>query len=301
MIVMASTPPDPAAPAARSFPRARRGTYPGLTRRREGRWRGAFFFVQVADPQFGMFDSDRSWEKEAALFNRAVAAINCLQPRFAIIGGDMVNQPPPNPGHAAEVAEFQRLALRIDPSIPLLCLCGNHDVGNRPTPEALAAYRAEFGDDWFAFWGGGIRCLILNTNLYWDPTGAPEEQERQEAWFARELAAAKEAGAKQIFVFQHHPWFLTQPDEPDGYFTIPRVRREPALALMRQAGVRAVFAGHYHRNAYGRDGELEMITTSAVGQPLGNDPSGFRIVKVYEDRIEHAYYGLDAAPKAVSL
>ncbi len=41
--------------------------------------------------------------------------------------------------------------------------------------------------------------------------------------------------------------------------------------------VRAVFAGHYHRNSYGTLGKMEMITTSAVGRPLGVDPSGFRV------------------------
>jgi hypothetical protein len=44
-----------------------------------------------------------------------------------------------------------------------------------------------------------------------------------------------------------------------------------------------------------------MITTSAVGQPLGSDPSGLRVVKVFEERIEHAYYGLDEVPDSVSL
>jgi len=143
--------------------------------------------------------------------------------------------------------------------------------------------------------------VVLNSNLYWDPTGAPEEQARQEAWFARKLRSARHAGAAQILVFQHHSWFLEQSDEPDQYFTIPLVRRKPALSLMRRAGVRASFAGHYHRNAHGWDDGLEMITTSAVGQPLGDDPSGFRIVKVFEDRIEHAYCGLDEVPEAVSL
>ena len=280
---------------------ARRGTYPGLNRKREGRWKGPFFFIQIADPQFGMFDNDQSWEKETELFSRAVGAINRLKPRFVIMGGDMVNQEAGRPAHAAEVEEYQRIARRIDPAIPLLCISGNHDVGNRPTPAALAAYRREFGDDRFTFWAGGVCGLALNSNLYWDPTGAPGEQARQEAWLARALQVAREAGAKQILVFQHHPWFLTKPDDLDDYFTIPRVRREPALALMRRAGVRAVFAGHYHRNAYGRDGDLEMITTSAIGQPLGNDPSGFRIVQVFEDRIEHAYYSLDEVPPVVLL
>ena len=232
VLAAASTLTAAAPLAAPPFPRARRGTYPGLNRKREGRWRGPFFFIQVTDPQFGMYDSDQ---------------------------------------------------------------------GNRPTPAALAAYRREFGDDRFTFWAGGVCGLALNSNLYWDPTGAPGEQARQEAWLARALQVAREAGAKQILVFQHHPWFLTKPDEPDDYFTIPRARRDPALALMRAAGVRAVFAGHYHRNAHGWDGDLEMITTSAVGKPLGNDPSGFRIVQVYEDRIEHAYYGLDEVPPIVRL
>jgi 3',5'-cyclic AMP phosphodiesterase CpdA len=290
-----------ARPASLPFPRARRGTYPGLTRKREGLWHGPFFFIQITDTQFGMYANNESWEKETELFTRAVEAINRLKPRFVLMSGDMVNQEVGGPAHDAQVAEYQRIARRIDPAIPLLYVCGNHDVGNRPTPASLAAYRKEFGDDRFTFWAGGVCGLVLNSNLYWDSTGAPQAQARQEAWFARELEAARAAGAKQILVFSHHSWFLEKPDEPDQYFTIPRVRRDPALALMREAGVRAVFAGHYHRNAHGWDGELEMITTSAVGQPLGSDPSGLRIVKVFEVRIELEYYGLDEVPEAVSL
>jgi 3',5'-cyclic AMP phosphodiesterase CpdA len=282
-------------------PQPRLGAFPCLTRRREGSWRGPFFFVQIADTQLGMIESNEGWDQETDLFERAVVAINRLRPRFVIMSGDMVNQPVGGPAHAAQAAEFQRIARGIDPAIPLLSVCGNHDLGNCPTPEALAAYRQEFGDDKYSFWVGGVCGVVLNSNLYWDPSGAPKEQARQKAWFAQRLKAAREAGAKQLLVFQHHSWFLEKPDEPDQYFTIPRVRRDPALALMREAGVRATFAGHYHRNAHGWDGDLEMITTSAVGQPLGSDPSGLRVVKVFEDRIEHAYYGLDDVPDSVSL
>lgn len=283
------------------FPGARDRGFPGLDAAREGRWHGPFFFAQLADTQFGMFDKDERWEKETELFNRAVDAINRLRPRFVIICGDLVNQAPGGRFHGPQVQEFQRIARRIDPRIPLVCVCGNHDVANRPTPATLATYRREFGDDWFSFQVGGTYGIVLNSSLYSDPTGAPEEQARQEAWFAAELERAKSSGAKHIFVFQHHPWFLAKPDDADQYFTIPQVRRAPALALMRKAGVRAVFAGHYHRNAYGKDGEMEMITTSAVGKPLGKDPSGFRIVKVFEDRIEHRYHGLEELPEKVEL
>jgi serine/threonine-protein phosphatase CPPED1 len=285
----------------RPFITARDGVYPGLTREREGQWRGPFFFIQLADTQFGMFNADQSWEQETDLFTRAVMHINRLKPRFAIVCGDLVNQPPPGPAFVPQVREFQRIARQVDPAIPLVCVCGNHDVGNRPTPASLAAYRKEFGDDRFSFWAGGVCCIVLNSSLYSDPSAAPEEQERQHAWLRDELAAARRAGPKHLLVFQHHPWFLAKPDDPDQYFTIPRVRRGPALELLREAGVRAVFAGHYHRNAHGADGPMEMVTTGPVGKPLGKDPSGLRIVKVYADRLEHAYHGLDSVPQTVEL
>ncbi|GAH76052.1 unnamed protein product, partial [marine sediment metagenome] len=39
--------------------------------------------------------------------------------------------------------------------------------------------------------------------------------------------------------------------------------------------------------------------TSAVGKPLGDAPSGLRIVKVFTDSIEHIYYGLDEIPDSI--
>lgn len=285
----------------RDMGRAHDHVYPGLDREHEGQWKGPFFFIQLADTQFGMFNMDQSWERETELFSRTVEHINRLKPRFAIVCGDLVNQGPGGKSNPEQVREFQRIAARVDPAIPLVCVCGNHDVGNRPTAATLASYRREFGDDWFTFWVGGVCNLVLNSSLYSDPTGAPAEQEKQDAWLRATLETARRDNPRHMLLFQHHSWFLERPDEPDQYFNIPRVRRDPALALLRQAGVRAVFAGHYHRNAWGKDGNMEMVTTGPVGKPLGKDPSGLRIVKVYEDRIEHAYYGLDEVPRSVNL
>ncbi len=78
--------------------------------------------------------------------------------------------------------------------------------------------------------------------------------------------------------------------------TRPRSRAS-SLEIFQRAGVRAVFAGHYHRNAHGWAGELEMITTGPVGMPLGDDPSGFRIVRVGPHGLDHAYFGLESVPE----
>ena len=45
-----------------------------------------------------------------------------------------------------------------------------------------------------------------------------------------------------------------------------------------------------------RDGELEMVTTGPVGRPLGEDDSGFRLVQVRPEGIEHEYVSLGRIP-----
>ena len=54
--------------------------------------------------------------------------------------------PPGNPiGNifSLQEADFMKCYSRLDPSIPLVCVCGNHDIGNRPTVETIEGYRQE--------------------------------------------------------------------------------------------------------------------------------------------------------------
>lgn len=61
------------------------------------------------------------------------------------------------------------------------------------------------------------------------------------------------------------------------------------LEKLREAGVKYIFCGHYHKNAGGCYKDLQLVITSAIGAPLGNDPSGYRIVNVNEELIQHEY------------
>lgn len=61
------------------------------------------------------------------------------------------------------------------------------------------------------------------------------------------------------------------------------------------------YLGHWHRNSYGKYKNMEMVTTSALGMPLGSDLEGLRIVKVFHDSISHTYYPLDQVPKECNL
>ena len=65
--------------------------------------------------------------------------------------------------------------------------------------------------------------------------------------------------------------------------------------------MKQLFSGHYHRNAEAKDGALQNITTGAVGKPLGGSKSGFRVVIVRDDAIEHRFYELGELPAQIEL
>ncbi len=105
--------------------------------------------------------------------------------------------------------------------------------------------------------------------------------QRSRRMAGRTLQQAKSDPQRQILVFQHVPYFLKSADEKDQYFNIPQPARRKYLDLLESAGVRYVYAGHYHRNAIAKDGPLTETVTGAVGMPLGGSLSGFRVVTVH--------------------
>jgi 3',5'-cyclic AMP phosphodiesterase CpdA len=256
-------------------------------------WSGEpFSFIQMSDPQFGMFTENKGFEHETANFEFAIAAANWLHPKFVVVTGDLINQA----GNAAQAAEYHRVAGRLDPAIKLYSIPGNHDVGNEPTSASLAAYREGFGPDYYTFRVGDFAGFVLNSSLIAAPGKVQDEAAKQEAWLSAELEKAHKEGAKRLVIFQHHPWFLAEAGEADQYFNIPKATRMRYLELFRKYGVTHVFAGHYHRNAEARASGLEMITTGPVGKPLGGARSGMRIAKVTDEGIEQKYYDFGDLP-----
>lgn len=289
--------------------RARNRSYEGLTKETEGQWKGPFFFIQAADTQFGMIESylekkpNPRWDKEIALTEKAVEAVNRMEPkpRFFVVCGDLVDAMPGDQLKPAQEADYKRVFSRMSSEVPLVCVCGNHDIGNQPTPASVGAYKNSFGDDYFAFWCGGVMCIVLNSQFYEDPSMVQELALEQDVWLDQQLAEAQQTDAKYVVVFQHIPWFLRRFDEEKEFFNIVLELRLRMLEKFHQAGVRAIFCGHYHRNAGGFYKDMELVVTSAVGAQLGNDGHGLRVVKVGEDKIEHHYYTLDDIPRTVSL
>lgn len=250
-----------------------------------------YFFIQVSDPQLGFYPD--SLQKEIDLYERAVREINRLKPDFVVITGDLVH----NERDSQQLAEFKRITSGIHKRIPVYLTPGNHDVRNIPTKEDINFYKSLYGYDRFAFDHKKSKFIGINSNIIKAKT--PDLEVEQYAWLEKELE--NNSDYDHTILFSHHPFFISKYDEPDQYFNINTETRKKYLALFKKYNVRAIFAGHYHRNGYGKFGDMEMVTTSAIGEPLGKDPSGFRIIRVFKDRIDHRYYSIDSIPGNVDL
>lgn len=249
-------------------------------------------FIQMSDPQFGMFTKDKDFAQETANLEFAIASANRLKPAFVVITGDLINKS----DDAAQAAEYKRITAKLDPKIKLFNVAGNHDVGNQPTMVSLAQYRQRLGPDYYSFRVGDVAGVVLNSNLEKGAEKVPEEAARMEAWFRNELERVKLAGAKHIIVFQHISFFLKDPNEEDQYFNIPKAVRGRYLRVLHEYGVQQVFAGHLHRNELGRDGDLEMVTSGPVGMPLEGATSGLRVVTVKDGTVTHKFYHFGELP-----
>lgn len=221
-------------------------------------------------------------------------------PKFLIVCGDMVNEFPGEKDRSAQVADHKKLFDHLDKRIPLVCVCGNHDVGDQPTPSTIQDFRRDFGPDYFSFEVSGILMIVINSQYYADRSQVQELAKEFDDWLEDTLKKVKDY--QNTIVFQHIPYFLEDPEEADHeYFNIKSNYRLKILNKLYDAGVRNVFTGHYHRNAGGMFKDMQQIVTSAVGAQLGEDKSGVRIVTVSKNAVDHKYYELDKIPIKVSL
>lgn len=251
-----------------------------------------WFFAVLSDTQFGMYAKNENFTRETANFEYVVSNLNRLHPRFVVICGDLVNRP----GDAAQIAEYRRILRKLDPSIPVYSLPGNHDVGNVPTPASLDAYHNSIGSDHYLFTFGNFFGIVLNSNLIRSPEGAPEAAAEQESWLKAELASLQANPKLQIVIFQHIPYFIKNANEPTVYDNIPEPARQKYLQLLKQSNVQYVFAGHFHYPSTVKDGSLTEILTGAVGKPLRGSLSGFRIVTVNDGKFNSSWYCLGGIP-----
>ena len=252
----------------------------------------SFFFLQLSDPQFGFMDNNKSISAETEAMNKAVTAINQLKPPFVVITGDFVN----NSKSKEQIAAYKSMIAQIDSSVKVYMIPGNHDIG-KVSRASIDNYKKNYGEPHFSFRYGDCTFIGIDSNIIKE-----EDKEREEVqfkWLEQELQKTKDARFK--FVFTHCSVFLKRMDEPVNYSNFSLPMREKYVRLFQKYGVNAIFAGHLHNNAYGKVGNMEMITIGPVGKVLGTGYQGMNLVKVYPDRFISEFIALNQFPKEVVM
>lgn len=244
--------------------------------------------VQITDTQFGFFAENKNFEKETELYTEAVRQINELKPDFVVHTGDFVN----SSKNMTQIEEFKRITGLIDKSIPVYFSPGNHDLGQSPTKNDFEFYFSNYGEgtNRFSFKHKNAAFIGFNSVIIKSSKNAKEEK-RQFRWLKKQLRKAKKAN--NIVLFTHYPFFIHDFNEKETYSNQSIEVRNKYFQLFAKYRVDAVFAGHLHNNAQASHNGVSMITTNAVGRPLGEAKSGMRIISINNNGVSSEYKTLN--------
>ena len=245
-----------------------------------------FVIVQIADAQLGftaaekaqregnVYDGDLSYE--ISCLEKAVSFVNEMKPDAVVFTGDQVNYS----DDEVQWNCFDSLVSKIDESVRVLHIPGNHDVVIGKAGVDSSPFTSRYGDDRFLHKDRNVILVGINTNLIkYDDSLEVCQQE----WL--EEALVKKSDDDVVIVFGHHPFFMSDIEEEDGYFQIQKSKRRDYFNLFIENGVDAVFAGHRHNNSEGVYEDIPMKTTTSVAFQIGKAKPSIRIITVRDGRV----------------
>ena len=145
-----------------------------------------FTFVQMTDPQIGFRDNTPGFVKSDSLFNKAVEAVNILNPKCVIITGDLIN----DAYDALQDSIYRANLAKI--KVPVYEVPGNHDI--RPwNPENHSHYLHQRGYERFSFRLGGCAFIGFDSNCIKDGTEKLLESQASESQASESQASESQA------------------------------------------------------------------------------------------------------------
>lgn len=245
-----------------------------------------YVIVQIADVQLGFTAADRCQREgteyvndmsyEVECFSKAVEYVNSIAPDAVIFTGDQVNQA----GNEEQWEKFSELVSYVDPSVKVFHLPGNHDVRSGNAKVDSSPFTSRYGSDRFIHSEKGVNLIGINTNLIKESDSL---ELNQMEWLKDSMG--KIAKDEVLLVFGHHPFFLTDVDEPDSYFPIMKDKRRLYLDLFSSLGVDAVYAGHRHESFEGEYSGMPVKTTTSVAFQIGKSKPSVCVIKISDGQV----------------
>ena len=246
-----------------------------------------YLIVQIADAQLGFTAADKSQKEgteyvndltyETDCLTKAVCMINEIVPDVVVFTGDQVNRA----NDAEQWDAFAQVISAIDPAVTVLHIPGNHDVNISDGKVDSSPFTGRYHKDRFVHLERGVRIVGINSNLikYNDP-----HEDAQTQWMREVLE--KESDNEVSILFSHHPFFLKEIGEEDGYFQIQKSRRQEYFDLCMELDVDAMYAGHLHNNSEGSYNGLPVRTTTSVAFQIGPEQPSIRIITICDGTIK---------------
>lgn len=253
-----------------------------------------FTFVVIGDPQLGLYSDNKDMEYEIPRLTKAVETINRIKPAFVLMDGDLINctsESKPEGMRQAQIDKFKSIISKIDKSIPVHLVSGNHELTNFPTPQTVEWYRKTFGEDRYTFQVGNNLFIVLNSSLIAHPEKVTAERDAQKDWLIQQLAAAQKSGITSITIFQHHPWFLKTTGEKDTYDNLPLQARGEYLPLFQKYNVHTVVCGHLHYPLTAEDAGVKIVVVGSTGKSFRGE-SGLVVGHSESGTIQFTYHVL---------
>ncbi|ETW06893.1 AGC/PDK1 protein kinase [Aphanomyces invadans] len=250
-------------PAAGRCHYATRRGYIGFEHSVHNQWGKPYRFVHISGPALGLLhgdgvhdDADSSWRRQLEDFEQVLMAINELHPVFVVLSGNMTTNDAAvdakdTETRAQTIAAFQEVVNRaLDPTIRVVFVPG----------EGTSDQSAPFGDDFYSFWVGGVKYIVLNSALFIQSESTLERSLAQDKWLQAELEHGSLC-AHHVCVFSHHPFFVEAIDEPTRIdrdtalvsdnneplmsWNVGAQTRLPYVKMLAEAKVRGLFSSNF--------------------------------------------------------
>jgi len=258
------------------FDRVQQRKFRSRIEKRELTWQGDYEFISIGNPP-GL--SVRHIDKE--LIRQMVTVINRRRPKFVVVCAQLIQNVESNwsisdleDGNRKKTKEwgaFHEIYSKIVRCIPLVFVRGNYNVDSNLS-KARIKYNNEFQDNYFTFWAGGVRYIVLNSQIMQRLETSDELSFAHEKWFNAELTRQHKRNPVHLVVFCRIPPFCYDIDEMNTNFNWPRRKRVIWLDKMVAANVKKIYCAQFERSFRRVYKGLEIVASASIGTKIFTKP-----------------------------
>ncbi len=234
---------------------------------------GSFYFIQLTDAHWGARDG-------VTQTRQAVAMINALPVKveFVAVTGDIFSD-----SIRREDVREDGLDAMKGLKVPVYYLPGNHDLMPSDMARTTGLFEKYFGPLTRKVEVCGVTCLFSCTEMREGETRHPGEVERD--WVEKMLEGS--GAVKPVLLFMHRPPLHDMLNGSDGEVSWdnPYDTRWEEL-FVRHPEIKAVFAGHFHRDVMTWIGSVPVYVSAALARFWDRQPS-FRLYQYQGGRINY--------------